>query len=275
MNTALLVISALLPAILLCIYVYRKDRVEKEPIGLLLKLLIFGAISCFPAGFIEVIADNWINRYFPAYNSLYLYSFVKYFFGVALVEEGCKYFILVKATAKNREFNSLFDGLIYSIFVSLGFAALENVFYVLANGFGNAVMRAILSVPGHMFFAVMMGYYYCIGHVKKQAAEIEESFFESGLIAQKSNKFTDKGYGLKSLIVPTFAHGFYNFCCVIGEAWALLVLVAFVVFMYIFCFRRIRRMSKSDNYTLNIARYLVLREYPHLVQYFYIEGDNQ
>ena len=146
LNEILLVCAALLPAIALCIYAYRKDRVEKEPVGLLLGLLVLGALSCYPAGELEGVVGGWIRDIFKSFGResegvLYLsgttykiYNAVKYVFGVALIEEGMKFLILYMVTKDNKNFNCLFDGLIYAIFVSLGFAALENVFYVLLSG---------------------------------------------------------------------------------------------------------------------------------------------
>ena len=112
----------------------------------------------------------------------YLYVAVDMFIGVALVEEGFKWLTLVFFTKKSKEFNCLFDGMIYAIFVSLGFAALENILYVLNNGWVNAATRAILSVPGHMFFAVMMGYYYSRWNIFAKAREGEEWLAANGYI---------------------------------------------------------------------------------------------
>lgn len=132
--TVLLTCAALLPAVVLLIYIYIKDRVEKEPIGLLLTLFALGAVICLPAALIEEIFSVVIDGVFSTFaydigGSLYLmsgtnklYVFVSNFIGVALVEEGLKFLILILVTRKNKNFNSLFDGIIYSVFVSLGFA---------------------------------------------------------------------------------------------------------------------------------------------------------
>ena len=196
-----LAIMALLPAIVLCAYVYKKDRVEKEPVSLLLKLLLFGALACFPAIVLETIFEGFLEGMFAEVtmtgtfvndSQMYQYNFLKYFIGVALVEEAVKSLVLILVTRKNKEFNSLFDGMIYSIFVSLGFAALENVLYVMSGGVSVAIMRAVMSVPGHMFFGVMMGYHYSMWHITDKAAETERVLKANGMISPGSIEFSSK-----------------------------------------------------------------------------------
>ena len=134
-NPIFLICAALLPAVVLCVYVFKKDRVEKEPIGLLVKLFVLGAIVCIPGAIIfgsilEPVAADVSAPY--AEQSFYeaLYYALEAFVVVALVEEGMKFLVLYFVTRNNKNFNSLFDGIIYAVFVSLGFAALENVLYV-------------------------------------------------------------------------------------------------------------------------------------------------
>ena len=114
MTTALL-IAALVPALVLCIYLFRKDRVEKEPIGLLLKLLFFGAISCLPAivgeeiffsvidaAFADAFRQNEAGQVYMTTKDFHKYQFALAFIGVALVEEFCKWILLVWGTKKNH-----------------------------------------------------------------------------------------------------------------------------------------------------------------------------
>ena len=280
MNTLLLTGAALLPAIILCVYIFKKDRVEKEPLGLLLGLFFLGAFSCFPAAIFEEIIIGGIKSVFSMFTTngeleklpFLLYRIAYYFIGVALVEEGLKFLILKTVTSKNKEFNCLFDGLIYAIFVSLGFAALENVLYVLENGWMNALLRAVLSVPGHMFFAVMMGYNYSMWNITKRAADIEKQLAQAGVI-QSVIAFKPK-YLASSIIVPVLAHGFYNFSCTMGNNVAMIVLTLFVLFMYITCFGRIKKMSASDAPNHNYAVALVTKKYPEFAEYLKNQEKN-
>lgn len=272
LNTILLVCAALLPALGLCIYIFIKDRVEKEPIGLLILLLVLGAASCLPAAIIEGVFIGIIDSVFAPFMvnvedvgvMHYVYHLVYNVLGVALVEEGLKFLILVMVTRKNKHFNSLFDGIIYAVFVSLGFAALENVLYVLENGWINAIMRGIMSVPGHMFFAVMMGYYYSLWHMKVKAAAIEKDLKEHDRIPRNTPGFTSGKERLLCLVVPICFHGFYNFCCSVNSLVATLTLFGFVIFMYIYCFGKVRKMSKYDTNDVRYAGAMVLLKYPQL-----------
>ena len=115
MNTLLLTGAALLPAIILCVYIFKKDRVEKEPLGLLLGLFFLGAFSCFPAAIFEEIIIGGIKSVFSMFTTngeleklpFLLYRIAYYFIGVALVEEGLKFLILKTVTSKNKEFNHI------------------------------------------------------------------------------------------------------------------------------------------------------------------------
>ena len=254
---------ALLPAIVLCCYVYKKDKVEKEPIGLLLKLFIFGALSCIPIVIVEIIFGDILNAILPEETAVGIAA--HHFFAIALVEESFKFLVLIRLTRKNKEYNSIFDGMIYAIFVSLGLAALENVFYVFQNGVSVGIMRAFMSVPGHMFFAVLMGYYYSLWHLTEKAAEVEEDLIQKGLIGNDLKPFSARGNKIKSLIMPVVAHGFYNTCCSLGTVLSYVILFAFLIFMYVHSFRKIRKMSSVDGFENKYVGYLISRKYPATV----------
>jgi len=275
----LLVAAALLPAIVLCIYTFKKDRVEKEPIGLLLRLFLFGALSVFPAALIESGVIDGIDAMFRQSfitmpdgsvemntGTFYVYNFIKYFIGVALVEEGVKFCVLVWVTKKTKEFNSLFDGLIYAIFVSLGFAALENVFYVLDYGWINAIQRAILSVPGHMFFSVLMGYYYSEWHITQKAKAMEQQLKQDGYIKKSAPEFSVARSRVLCFLMPILAHGFYDYCCTLGDTWSMSMFYIFIAFLYWYCFKKIRLMSRADTRDTSFAKVMVMRKYPSLFQ---------
>lgn len=275
MNTVLLIIAAVLPAVLLCKYVYKMDRVEKEPRGLLVILFLAGVVSCFPAAAIEGILGEITDGAFTGLLSLGVpfsaldtaYDVITYFIGVALVEEALKWLCLIFITKNNKNFNCLFDGLIYAVFVSLGFAAFENILYVLRYGWGNAFMRGVLSVPGHMFFAVMMGYYYSRWILLERTSEAEKELEALGLIEKREYpSFDGRRDRLMSLIVPILFHGTYNFCCSKGSLIWTMVFYAFVIFMYVHCFGKIKEMSLKDTPSGKKAARLLLDKYPDLYE---------
>jgi len=154
----LLLVLAVLPAVLLCVQVYRSDRVEKEPLGLLLSLLVGGVFATVPALWAERLGSALLGRLLPE-GSL-AYAIVYYIGVVGLAEEGCKYLLLHRRSWRDPQFNYQFDGIVYAVFVSMGFALWENIHYVAAYGFSTALVRAVTAVPGHGCFAVFMGAWY-------------------------------------------------------------------------------------------------------------------
>lgn len=277
LNEILLVCAALLPALILCVYVYKKDKAEKEPFGLLALLLVGGVIICFPAAELEVRLLDFIERFFIGFAQddgtgvfvlgdigYKLYIATQNFLGIALVEEGLKLAVLLLITRKSPHFNSLFDGIIYAVFVSLGFAAFENVLYVLENGWLNAIMRGILSVPGHAFFGVIMGYYYSWWHIYKKADENENAFKKMNIIFD-GDRIKHKRFLCLSLFVPVLLHGYYDYCCNIGTLSGTLGLYALVLVLYFYCFAKIRKMSSLDTSSVRVSARVLLLTHPTLV----------
>ena len=136
-----LLILSVLPALILMFYVYKKDTVEKEPIGLLVRLFILGVIAGPLAAFVETLLFTVFEGIFDPGPVLLFFDF---FIGVAVVEEGFKYLFL-GTVRKNPNFNYVFDGIVYAVAVALGFATLENILYVFEGGIEVALMRAIFS----------------------------------------------------------------------------------------------------------------------------------
>ncbi len=268
-----LILLALAPAIYLLNYVRKKDRSEKEPPKLLALLFFAGALSCIPAAIIEsnlgalLTAATGIDD--TASFSSHGYSFVIYqlinnFLIVGLAEEGVKFLAMFLITHKNRNFNSLFDGMIYAIFVSLGFAAFENILYVAEGGAAVALMRAVMSVPGHMFFAVFMGYYYSIWHIYKTADRVENSLAMRRIIQKRGEPFRYKGYLISALIVPILIHGFYDFCLSFDSTALFLAVLALLISLYIICFKRIKKFSRADMEDYKIVPILIMMKYTEL-----------
>tara|TARA_Y100000766_G_scaffold136836_1_gene117788 strand:+ start:2438 stop:3115 length:678 start_codon:yes stop_codon:yes gene_type:complete len=149
-------ILAVLPPFLLAYYIYSRDLYEKEPRKLVLKCLFYGALAFIPIFYIELfIIEVFSDGKFELLNSVFLFSLV----GVALVEEGVKFFILIKSPYKNKDFNEPYDGIVYAVMISLGFALVENVLYVTGGGLEIALMRMFSAIPLHAACGVIMGYY--------------------------------------------------------------------------------------------------------------------
>ncbi len=223
-----LLLIAVLPAVVLMIVIYKCDRIEKEPIGLVLGVAGLGIVSCIPTVICEMIADVVLQFLFGS--SGVIYSFLSAFLGVALIEEFWKLFMVRVFIWNNKAFNYRFDAIVYCVASSLGFALLENILYVFQYGFGTGISRAILSVPGHCTFAIFMGYF--LGNAK--------------LFEVKGQKGKSWLWLFLALLLPTLQHGFFDFCLFMENGWLVLVFLAFVLVCDVIAIVRIARSEKQD-----------------------------
>jgi len=151
---------AIAPAAILLFWVYQKDKYEREPLGLLFKIMVFGALACVPAAVLELIIEPLLMTGAESGMASLWGIFTYALLGVGLVEEGCKYFVLQQSTWRSRHFSQRFDGIVYAVSASLGFAVLENILYVMSGGFSVGILRALTAVPMHCAFGVLMGLQY-------------------------------------------------------------------------------------------------------------------
>ncbi|MFI1743125.1 PrsW family intramembrane metalloprotease [Thalassobellus sediminis] len=152
-----LLLVAIAPVVVVILYIYYKDKYEKEPKRLLLYNFLLGAIvSIIITTIFYYIFD--IVLPLPNYESIFQ-QFIKAFFVVGFSEEFSKYIIVYYFAQRNKAFNEPFDGIVYAVMVSMGFAATENISYVLQGGYETALLRAFTAVPAHATFGILMGYY--------------------------------------------------------------------------------------------------------------------
>lgn len=222
------VLAAVFPAIALLTYVYKKDKAEHEPIDLLLSLLVQGCFAVILSLILETVGSKIIDNMLDPETNWYWIVFA--FIVVAAMEEGSKFFFMKRKTWNNPNFNFRFDGIVYAVFVSLGFAGIENIGYVLGYGLSVAPTRALLSVPGHMVFAVHMGYYY--GRARWFANYGYQKEAQSSLIY--------------SLLSSIFYHGFFDACLMVGSDLSLTLFLIFVAVSYLRAFLTVRKESNTD-----------------------------
>ena len=278
-STIVLIALALLPAAGLMFYIYKMDRVEKEPKGLLVGLFFIGVGSVIPAFILEMLLHSCLNAMFfgefssadPFYFSNGIAKFFYYLLYsvvvIALVEEGCKWIFAFLLTHKSKNFNCLFDGVVYTVFVSLGFAAAENIIYVLQNGFGNALMRAVTAVPGHCFFGVIMGYFYSKWALTHKAGQLETHLRTAGVIPAGPPSFSSGGLLVLSILIPALAHGLYDFCALMDHWIYIVFFFLFLGFLYFICFRGIAKLRKLDSHNSYLSMAMVLKKYPQAAGY--------
>lgn len=218
---------AIIPGLIIIIYIYGKDKVEKEPLGLILKLIVFGSLCCFVAGYMEQI----VSMYVPSFpEGSVANAMTEAFLVAGCCEELVKFLALRVGSWRNPSFNYRFDGIVYGVSVAVGFAVLENLMYVSMYGFPTAVVRAFTAVPLHAFCGAVMGILY--------------SYSRKASIDRRSG--VSMAYTILAWLVPMIIHGIYDTFAMIRSTLASAMLIAFVVFLYIVIIRMINRMSKDD-----------------------------
>ncbi|MBO4915920.1 MAG: PrsW family intramembrane metalloprotease [Oscillospiraceae bacterium] len=224
----MLILLAVLPGIVLFYIVWKHDKIEKEPGSLLLRLFILGALTTISAMLIGTLGGYFVKDLFEE-NSL-IYLIIDNFLLTALVEEGGKYVVMKKTTWRHPAFNYTFDAVLYAVTASLGFAVVENIFYVIDGDVSTALMRAVLSVPGHAIDGLFMGYYY--GMAKAAASDGDARAMKAGL--------------KKALWVPVLLHGFYDFCLSFESEIFTIVFFAFELVITVIAIKRLKTASRTD-----------------------------
>ena len=221
MHTVILLIAAILPAGLLWLYVWKKDA-KPEPASQLIKAILWGIAICIPVAFAELAVMKML---FGNGGPISLIgTTVEAFCVAAIPEEAAKLFVLWLVLRKNPYFDEHYDGIVYAVCVSLGFAAVENFFYLYGadNWIGTAIARALLAVPGHYAFAVLMGYYYSLYHFVERSAK----------------------NAIAILLVPVMAHGVYDALALSGTVNPLIGGIASCVLIY-FCIKMHRNAQRK------------------------------
>ena len=214
----ILIAAAVIPAVFLLVHVYRADKLEKEPAPLLISLVLYGIAATFIALLLERFGSWLLGRYFPENSTPY--NVLMYFGVVAFSEEGAKYFLLKRRTWNSAAFNCQFDGVVYAVFVSLGFALWENISYVLMYGLSTALVRAVTAVPGHACFGVFMGVWY--GLAKRLHGQGKDG--------------ASKLCRVLALLLPAFLHGCYDYIATIESVHYGWLFAAFVAVLFTVAF---------------------------------------
>ncbi len=234
MESAYLLPVALIPVAIMLIYIYKSETFEKEPIHMLITLLILGALSCIPIMIVEeaIGKDIQMDLYSGAIKDQYTLAFRMAFLCAALTEEFFKFLFMFLYTWKKKEFNYKFDGIVYAAFTSMGFAGVENVIYLFRYNEARVILlRAVTSIPGHLMFSVFMGYFY-------GRARFAKSLGNSGGC-----------YGnlIMSLLSAIGLHGFYDFCLMTGDETFVTIFYVFIISMDIFTIVLVRKSAKRNH----------------------------
>ena len=225
----ILLLISIIPIYLLGMYFYKKDTI-KEPTYILRRLFLGGIFSVIIVSFIsvfEIILFPKIKS-IESIDNILIILFYSYIL-VSSVEEISKFIMIYKLGYKNKEFDQAYDIILYSIFVGLGFACLENIFYIIGNpAIETVLLRGITAVPAHISFQVIMGYYLYLSKMKNKETNI-----------------------LLGILIPIILHGTYDFL-IFANSIILLILDAF--FLIIICYiaySKTKKIIEIDNSSLS------------------------
>ena len=226
MFTLILTYVALIPPLILMWLIYKQDMVEREPVGLVLQMFLLGCLSPVIVFAVDIPFSILVS--FFGYGLLYDIAY--YFIKVALVEELSKMIMLRLRIWNHKEFNYRFDAIVYSVAVSIGFAAIENLMYVYNYGFSTGLLRAVTAIPAHTMFSIFMGYY--MGEAKYYTV------LKKSALAN-SNK-------MKALLVPVLLHGAYDFIATRPSSLFAIIFWVFVAVTDILALTKVISYARKD-----------------------------
>ena len=221
MIKSLLLIS-IAPIAIIALYVYMRDKYEKEPIGALITALLSGIIIVFPVVLIE---DGWLDL-LPDLSGI-SGAFFNGFIVASLTEEGFKFITFFLLFWSNRNFNERYDGIVYTVYIALGFATVENLIYVYQGGYDVGLLRALTAVPAHALFGTVMGYHF--GNAR---------FYPGRRVYHLFLAF----------LMPFIWHGLYDFLLFSQRPFFLFLFIPLLVYFWINGLKKIKELSSSSIY---------------------------
>lgn len=206
-----LVIIAIIPAAVIILGIYLSDRQDREPLKALLLTYILGAFTVIPSIIVEeiLIAFNIFPGVFGAFYNAFVVA--------GLTEEYFKRLVILKYPFRTKHFNEKLDGIVYSVFATMGFATVENIIYVAYRYTNNpfiGLYRGIFSVPAHAVFGITMGYYLSLAK------------FDQNIDRKRMNM-------RKSLYMPVIMHGMFDFILMANIPQLTLIFVPYVIFLWL------------------------------------------
>ncbi|MCA0970325.1 intramembrane metalloprotease PrsW [Halobacillus litoralis] len=202
--------AAISPAVAIMTFIYLSKKIELEPLPLIVRMFIIGIIMVFPIMFIQYAFET---------EGLFQNPFLKSFFLAGLIEEFFKWFFLIFVAYQHSDFDHHYDGIIYAVAISLGFATIENIIYLFANGIEIAMLRAVFPVSSHALFGIIMGYY--LGKAKFSSRHKKLCLF-------------------LAVAIPVSLHTVYDFIMSVFEQSWLYWITPFMIVLWVIGFRKIR-----------------------------------
>lgn len=208
--------AAVAPGLAILSYFYLRDSLEPEPISMVVRSFIFGMLLVVPIMVLQYIMQqewHWQG------------GIITEVLQSAVVEEFFKWMVIFFTVYQHVEFDEPYDGIVYAVAVSLGFATLENLFYLIINGTDIALWRALLPVSGHALFAVWMGYY--LGRAKFSKEPRKQRIFL-----------------WVSVILPILLHALYNAIFLSIQNW----IVVIIPFMILLWWQGMKKVQRAHDF---------------------------
>ena len=257
---------AMIPGLFLCGYVLYKDRIEKEPVSLLALLFGAGAVTYVPAYFLRELTVGFIDGLFADKMKFSVAGVLTYdssatelwhnalcaFLGFSIIQVCLKWVVLYFGTRRNKNFNYLFDGVVYSVFLSLGFAAAELVHFAMQNEGELVIAKLITCVPCHLFVGILMGYYYTMGHMRFLVNRIENRMLADKVVAEDKIR-SSAPWLICSLAVPALVNGLYEFAAASRGEFITILFYSTVFFVFGISFLAVNQLAEKECAS---ARYL-------------------
>lgn len=212
-----MLMAASAPGFALLSFFYLKDKLETEPVLMVIRMFVAGALLVFPVMVLQYTFKS----------SIFLFPSMQAFVVTALPEEFFKWFVVFFLAYFHYNFNLQYDGIVYAVAVSLGFATVENILYLSIYGVEHALFRALLPVSSHALFGVIMGYY-----------------FGKAKFNQKTRKRMK--YLLYSLFIPIMLHGTYNYILLQGNEWWIYAIVPFMIGLWCYGLYKVKQANQAQ-----------------------------
>ena len=197
---------AVLPVVILMVFIYRQDKYQKEPVKSLAKAFI-GGMMAIPLDIVIVTGIDSALGNSAIANTVFFSAFLE----AGIPEELSKFLIFMLLIWRDKNFDEYFDGIVYATFIGLGFACIENLEYVFSYGFQTGVVRALLSVPGHFLFGVVMGYFFSMAKFHHNKRGI---------------------YLISGLLLAMLAHGLFDWLLMVASVLPFVGGIIYIVFIW-------------------------------------------
>ncbi len=226
-----LLFISIAPVLIIAFYIYNRDKYEKEPLSVLIKALFAGVIIVLPV----VLTEKLLKSLFQDPGELQQIAY-NAFIVAGFTEEGMKFLTFYFFFWNNKNFNEKFDGIIYAVYISLGFAAIENILYVFTGGYTVGILRTFTAVPAHALFGITMGFYFGLARFNIKRRTV---------------------YLILAFLLPFIFHGVYNFLLMSNTPVLMTAFIPVFILFWISGFRKMSHLSDASAFKTKHNMYIL------------------